>query len=81
MKCNLESCTGTAIIEWEAQILSHIPKGRRLVYIEQNSPRLREIYCSEVCPVAKFNKKYPKLEHYNLHDAYIFEGGIDEHTR
>jgi hypothetical protein len=58
MKCNLKSCTGTAIIEWEAQIISEIPREQRLAYIEENSPRLREIYCSEVCPVAKFRRKY-----------------------
>jgi hypothetical protein len=93
-KC-LESCTGTAIIQWESQILSHIPKERRLVYIEENSPRLREIYCSEVCPVARFRRKYYSQQsvkegashtstggvHANHPaDTYIFEGGINDNT-
>ena len=92
-QCYLVSCTGTVIISWESQILSHIPKERRLIYIEQNSPRLRQIYCSEVCPVAKFNKKYHSQQsvkegashtstvgtHANRPaDIYIYEGGINE---
>ena len=77
-KCNLESCTGTAIIQWESQMLSHIPREQRLAYIEANSPRLREIYCSEVCPVAKFNRKYPRKEPFQVPDTYIYEGGVNE---
>ena len=58
MKCNLESCTGTGIIEWESAILESFPKEKRILYIENNAERLREQYCSEVCPVAKFRRRY-----------------------
>jgi len=56
-KC-LESCTGTAVIEWEQMILAEIPKEERADYIIKNGHTLRDYYCSEVCPVAKFNRKY-----------------------
>ena len=84
-QCYLVSCTGTVIISWESQILSHIPKERRLKYIEENSPRLRELYCSEVCPVARFNKKYQTKQvfpeqpsrTFAFESVYPFEGGIE----
>jgi hypothetical protein len=93
-KCNLESCTGTAVIEWESQMLSHIPREQRFDYIEQNAERLREQYCREVCPVARFNRKYhsqgtkpvsgnnlsQKIERDKTPDIYIYEGGINDNT-
>jgi len=56
-KC-LESCTGLAVIEWEQMILAEVPHDERLEYVSQNAERLREHYCQEVCPVAKFRRKY-----------------------
>jgi hypothetical protein len=58
-KC-LESCTGIGVIEWERDALQDIPENQRIAYIEQNAQKLREQYCSEVCPVAKFRRKYER---------------------
>jgi hypothetical protein len=58
-KC-LESCTGMGIIEWESEILAQFPKEKRILYIENNGQKLREHYCSEVCPVQKFRRKYER---------------------
>jgi hypothetical protein len=58
MKCNLESCTGTGIIQWMELQLAEIPHDDRVTYVEQNARQLREQYCREVCPVAKFNRRY-----------------------
>jgi hypothetical protein len=61
-KCNLESCTGTAIIEWERDFFQGMNKTKTeiLDYIIENSQTLREYFCSEVCPVAKFRRKYER---------------------
>jgi len=56
-KC-LESCTGTAIIEWEQMILAEVPKDERVDYVTKYGNILREQYCREVCPVARFNRRY-----------------------
>jgi hypothetical protein len=56
-KC-LESCTGTAIIEWEQMILAEVPKDERVDYVTKYGNILREQYCSEVCPVVRFNRRY-----------------------
>jgi formate hydrogenlyase subunit 6/NADH:ubiquinone oxidoreductase subunit I len=58
-KC-LESCTGTAIIEWEQMILAEVPKEERVDYVIKYGHILRKQYCSEVCPVARFRRKYEK---------------------
>jgi len=59
-KCNLESCTGTAVIEWEQMILAEVPKEERADYVIKYGRELREYFCSEVCPVARFRRKYEK---------------------
>jgi hypothetical protein len=59
-KCNLESCTGTAVIEWEQMILAEVPKEERVDYVIKYGHILRKQYCSEVCPVARFRRKYEK---------------------
>ena len=58
-KC-LESCTGLAVIEWEQMILAEIPHDERVYFIEAHGQQLREQYCSEVCPVTKFRRKYER---------------------
>jgi hypothetical protein len=58
-KC-LESCTGLAVVEWEREFLAslNLSDEQLFDYIEKHSPEMREHYCSEVCPVAKFRRKY-----------------------
>jgi hypothetical protein len=87
MKCNLESCTGTAVIEWERDFFHGLNQSREelLDYIKENGQTLREYYCQNVCPVARFNRKYQKQEQpsrtYAFESVYPFEGGIDDNTR
>jgi len=79
-QCNLESCTGKGIIAWERDFFTAITQSRLniLDYVVTHGETLRDYYCSEVCPVAKFNKKYPKLEQLRKQEVYPFEGGINE---
>jgi hypothetical protein len=60
-KC-LDNCTGTAVIEWEREFFEDLHESREklLDYIIQNGQTLREHYCSEVCPVQKFRRKYER---------------------
>ena len=60
--CNLTNCTGLAVIEWERYFFQGLHESREklLDYIIQNGQTLREHYCSEVCPVSKFRRKYQK---------------------
>ena len=60
MKCNLESCTGIGEIQFMELILQEVPHDERAGYVSQNAERLREQYCSEVCPVQKFRRKYER---------------------
>jgi hypothetical protein len=56
-KC-LESCTGTAVIIWEREFLEQVPPHQRIYYIEANGQQLRDFYCSEICPVQRFRRRY-----------------------
>lgn len=60
MKCNLESCTGLAVIEWEQEFFQGLHESREklLDYIIKNGQTLREYYCSKICPVQRFRRKY-----------------------
>ena len=56
--CEMAICTGIGEIQFIENLLVDIPHDERLDYIEQNAERLRDVYCSEVCPVVKFRRKY-----------------------
>jgi len=60
MKCNLESCTGIGEIQFMEAILVEILHDERVDYVTKYSHILREQYCSEVCPVQKFRRKYER---------------------
>jgi len=56
-KC-LESCTGIGEIQFMEAILVEIPHDERADYVTKYGNILREQYCREVCPVARFNRRY-----------------------
>jgi hypothetical protein len=58
--CKILNCTGKAVIEWEQEVLKQVPVNQRIYYIEAHGQQLRDKYCSEVCPVQKFRRKYQK---------------------
>ena len=58
-KC-LESCTGIGEIQFMELILQEVPHDERVYFIEAHGQQLREQYCSEVCPVTKFRRKYER---------------------
>lgn len=45
-------------VEFQASYIKEIPKEERQSYIENNSPRLREMFCLDLCPVGKFYRRY-----------------------
>ena len=58
--CDIANCTGTAVIEWEREFFEGLSKSKEdlLNYIIESGQTLREHYCQEVCPVARFRRKY-----------------------
>jgi hypothetical protein len=73
--CDIANCTGTAIIEWEQMILAEVPKEERVDYVIKYGHILRKQYCSEVCSVTKFDKKYHSHWKNNCGDSPTHQQG------